>query len=1312
MDESRLAAAAARAVAESAPLARELAAGLREVERTVGRPTDLSDGAALTEEQRALYTEERRLRRRAVELVGELAGGRLRALDTFNVVLFGRTGAGKSSLVEALTGGDGARISPGRPDHTTEVEEVRWAGLRLFDTPGTNGWGRDGDNRHLEEAARQAVLVADVVLLCFDDDSQLEGEFTKVAQWVLAYGKPAVVVLNCKVPVWRDTDAIAERDVRVFLSTTVAQHAAHIREWLAALGLPQVPVVALSAQRAVAARAADPYRGKDGNSIRNMRRAGRTTLLRRSNLPVLESLLTEAVGSGAAQLRYGGLLTQTAGALSGIADELDRVLTAPALEGARTIETGLEELLEELGLPEDLLPPGTDTADGPGTVPGGGDGVPADVPGRHEDADADLARVLRELRELQKLRGGPFPAPARGRARVHLDHLLTSGFGKLRLTLEARAEKLVDTAFRERKPLSAEDFNAAVFKSDELTAVIDKSLASFTSDVESRLGLVVADLRAGLARVDARVDGLGREVRGDAGSGYRTFGCLAGYTSAGASLLSVGASAASLLFLTTPVGWIAAAGLAVVAGGGRLAARFGLRRGQQRRYEARGEYLEQAREAVYQETEAVRERVAAHCVALVRQAVLVEVGPLVRQAVALRRIAGAASRDRALLNRTVEELPQGRDAADILAEAVGRAEAAAGVTHPAGADRLWLGSDWCDDPHNLLAGGGAAEGRRNGRSPGLAPNVLDRLRTVFRRGPHGPAPGAGRQWLAELHRWFDDDPHAAGLLAELDALAADPRPRIAVTGNLSTGKSAFVHRLLVESGLPVPESLTSAAGPETWRVVPYEWGDLVLVDTPGFQSGREGHSEAARTALADAAAVIHLFSPLMLVGERADLLLLLRGAPEAGRFSKQGRTLWVINKIDRLAVAGDARDLRAHVGRAKKELAAALERIAPGGRASHREHIVSMAAAPYGLRAAHSRHYDDFRAWDGFGDFAASVRELRLTLEPNAGDVTLLHGGAARLGVLRAGALEQAEDIERRIVEVGRLADEAVAGARTGRGVVASMTKGAERLAVAFTTRLVHETLEEGVDAPVREARGRRLESWTTDKEFAGGWQRHRAGCERAAQAWLTSVANAVERRAASPAYATAFPDDGNRVDLSFLSAESLRVWSGDLLVNASVGLAPAGELRADDLVALAAQYDVALDAGELDGLLGGVHDVGVILKIINAVSMISALMTQSKREEELEEFRVRLTETMRRSAEAWAQSVRGGCGAVEEVCGRLEALAVQLTRKQGELLEELTRTRRRAQRCTAAIEGARLRLGEPAGAGAPTGDGRKGGRR
>ena len=139
-------------------------------------------------------------------IVGELKG-RLhdirRVSSTFNIAFFGRTGAGKSTLLSALGRLSGELVSDGRSDFTTEVQPLDWHGCRLYDTPGINGWGRTRSQPDLEESAREAVEIADVVLLCFDSQSQQASEFRKVAEWVRADRKPAIAVLNMRNTMWR-----------------------------------------------------------------------------------------------------------------------------------------------------------------------------------------------------------------------------------------------------------------------------------------------------------------------------------------------------------------------------------------------------------------------------------------------------------------------------------------------------------------------------------------------------------------------------------------------------------------------------------------------------------------------------------------------------------------------------------------------------------------------------------------------------------------------------------------------------------------------------------------------------------------------------------------------------------------------------------------------------------------------------------------------------------------------------------------------------------------------------------------------------
>src|SRR4051812_24847325 len=50
---------------------------------------------------------------RAIEAAQAHARGRRKRLRDFRVAMFGRTGAGKSSLIEALTRGSGSSVSPG-----------------------------------------------------------------------------------------------------------------------------------------------------------------------------------------------------------------------------------------------------------------------------------------------------------------------------------------------------------------------------------------------------------------------------------------------------------------------------------------------------------------------------------------------------------------------------------------------------------------------------------------------------------------------------------------------------------------------------------------------------------------------------------------------------------------------------------------------------------------------------------------------------------------------------------------------------------------------------------------------------------------------------------------------------------------------------------------------------------------------------------------------------------------------------------------------------------------------------------------------
>lgn len=115
--------------------------------------------------------------------------------EHFRVLLMGRTQAGKSTLLEVLTEGDGSRVGDGRQRFTRDVYERPMAGLPgvvLVDTPGVGA--RDGAEDF--DAAFEQVADADLVLWVGNDDPS-QKETTRALQLIALLGKPILVVLNC-----------------------------------------------------------------------------------------------------------------------------------------------------------------------------------------------------------------------------------------------------------------------------------------------------------------------------------------------------------------------------------------------------------------------------------------------------------------------------------------------------------------------------------------------------------------------------------------------------------------------------------------------------------------------------------------------------------------------------------------------------------------------------------------------------------------------------------------------------------------------------------------------------------------------------------------------------------------------------------------------------------------------------------------------------------------------------------------------------------------------------------------------------------
>lgn len=113
--------------------------------------------------------------------------------DYFNVMLFGRTMSGKSTLREALTGGDGSTIGRGAQRTTLDVKHYEWNELRVVDTPGFGAVEGEEDTKK----ARETLERVDLVLFLLNSDSIQECTFNEL-KYIAERNTPLIFVLNMK----------------------------------------------------------------------------------------------------------------------------------------------------------------------------------------------------------------------------------------------------------------------------------------------------------------------------------------------------------------------------------------------------------------------------------------------------------------------------------------------------------------------------------------------------------------------------------------------------------------------------------------------------------------------------------------------------------------------------------------------------------------------------------------------------------------------------------------------------------------------------------------------------------------------------------------------------------------------------------------------------------------------------------------------------------------------------------------------------------------------------------------------------------
>lgn len=149
---------------------------------------------------------------------------------TFNITLFGKTMAGKSTLMAILTKGNGNAIGKGGQRTTRDIRRYEWKGLTITDVPGINAF----DGKEDENLAMQAARTADLIIFIINDGSPESIE----ADWLCKLkheDKPMLCLINCKQAIADEFDRdffLEDPDSEVFNSQRLKQVTDQFNEFI------------------------------------------------------------------------------------------------------------------------------------------------------------------------------------------------------------------------------------------------------------------------------------------------------------------------------------------------------------------------------------------------------------------------------------------------------------------------------------------------------------------------------------------------------------------------------------------------------------------------------------------------------------------------------------------------------------------------------------------------------------------------------------------------------------------------------------------------------------------------------------------------------------------------------------------------------------------------------------------------------------------------------------------------------------------------------------------------------------------------
>ena len=114
-------------------------------------------------------------------------------LQDFSVVIFGREGVGKSTLMGILLNDDGKTVAKNKKIKAREVREYSWKGLKITDFPDLKFF----NNTENDKIGFEAAKTADLILFLITNEEPQPEEAQCFAQ-LKSLGKPVLCVVNVK----------------------------------------------------------------------------------------------------------------------------------------------------------------------------------------------------------------------------------------------------------------------------------------------------------------------------------------------------------------------------------------------------------------------------------------------------------------------------------------------------------------------------------------------------------------------------------------------------------------------------------------------------------------------------------------------------------------------------------------------------------------------------------------------------------------------------------------------------------------------------------------------------------------------------------------------------------------------------------------------------------------------------------------------------------------------------------------------------------------------------------------------------------